>query len=136
MYMNRPRLTRMFSLFLMVFVVGIIAYWVIQANLPSEGPRVSFLFRDGEPYAEISIPYPCTETFRIFRSVDDGASWDRVLSSAHGGDLKECLLYDSLVGIPQDTASLQYRYSRIDTARAISYLSHASLLRLFRSPLF
>ena len=133
---NRPGLTRMFSLFLMVFIVGIIAYWVVRASLPTEGPRVSFLFREGEPYAEITIPYPCTEAFRIFRSVDDGVLWNRVLSSAEGGDEKECLLYDSLAGIPKDTASIQYRYSRIDAARDISYLSHASLLRLFRSPLF
>ncbi|MDP2704635.1 MAG: hypothetical protein Q8P01_05540 [bacterium] len=134
--MNRPGLTRMFSLFLMVFVVGIIAYWVIQASLPTEGPRVSFLFRNGDPYAEITVPYPCTEAFRIFRSVDDGALWNRVLSPAEGGDKKECLFHDSLVGVPKDTTSIQYRYSRIDAARDISYLSHASLLHIFQSPLF
>ena len=134
--MNWSGLSRVFSVFLIIFVVAIVAYLVFQVTGPLSAPRVSFLFRDKVPYVQIFIPYSCKESFRIFRSEDSGASWDRVTPSLYDLEEGACTLFDSLEHLSLDVNSLQYRYVVLDSERDSSRLSNASLLKLFRTRLF
>ncbi|MAF80063.1 hypothetical protein CL629_03235 [bacterium] len=134
--MNWSGLSRVFSVFLIIFVVAIAAYFVFQVSGPLDSPRVSFLFRDGVPYAQIFIPYSCKESFRIFRSADRGVSWNRVIPPLYDAKESGCTLFDSLEDLSIDVDSLQYQYGVLDKERDTSRLSNASLLRLFRTSLF
>ncbi|MDP3725318.1 MAG: hypothetical protein Q8R20_02500 [Nanoarchaeota archaeon] len=124
---------KLFSILLGAAFVGLVTYWVIQASMPLLAPEVSVITGAQILETEVFIPYPCIEMIRVFRSGNDGLSWDRITPPASYPKEGGCVFPDSFSSSSiSDGASLVlYRYARVDARRNVSRWSETTPVPFF-----
>lgn len=112
------------SVFLAIAFVGLVAYWVIKASLPLPAPEVTYFVLPNEVRSEVFFPYACTEAIRVFRSENDGVSWDRLTPPSYRAEEEGCVFPDTFASFSHGVSRLLYRYASVDARRDVSRWSN------------
>ena len=122
--------TKIVSMVLAVGFVGLIAYWVIKASMPLPAPEVTYSVFSQEVRSEVAFPYPCEEAIRVFRSENDGLSWDRITPLVYRAGEESCVFPDTFADFSHGASRLLYRYAAVDSRRNLSHWSNITSIPL------
>ena len=111
---------KIISIVFAVLFVGLVAYWVIRASLPLPAPEVTYSVLPESVRAEIFFPYPCDEMIRVFRSENEGVSWDRITPPVYRAEGERCVFPDTFADFSRGATRLLYRYASVDARRDVS----------------
>ncbi|MEK7479125.1 MAG: hypothetical protein AAB634_01135 [Patescibacteria group bacterium] len=111
---------KIISILAAIAFVGLVAYWVIKESLPLPAPEITYSVVSDELRSQITVPLACEEPIRVFRSVTEGISWERLLAAASESGKESCVFPDTFADHTRDARKLLYRYAiirpRQDTA--------------------
>ncbi len=115
---------KVISILASIAFVGLVAYWVIKASLPLPAPEVTYSVLPENVRAEVSVPYSCDKMIRVFRSENEGVSWDRITPSVYRAEDGKCVLPDMFANMERGVTRLLYRYASVDARRDVSRWSN------------
>lgn len=121
---------KIISILAAIVFVGLVAYWVITESLPLPAPQVTYSAFPQEVRSNIIVPYSCEAPFRVFRSNNEGVSWDRVMPATYTQKESACVFPDTYANVEQGVSRLMYRYALVRPRRNISHWSEITSVPL------